>query len=304
MRVVTVLLLTGCGGVVGTVDSGGVPAGSESDVGATTVDCTVPASALTPSQVSIVVSGGKRRFTANGMPGHDVGAFPNAHNPNRISTQSYAFEVPVTPGGPGADLGMQSYGVGLNGVPIDPFAAEWWQNDPQSGWQYEPLSGAIDLGVDCNLAHPQPTGAYHYHGVPEGLIEALDTGEGMVQVAWAADGHPIYARWGFTDPDDPESTVVTLRSSYRLRSGTRPGGAAGPGGTYDGTFVEDWEYVDGVGDLDECNGRTGWTAELGTTYYYVLTDTFPFVPRCWVNAPDPSFEGPPPRWGAPRGPAR
>jgi hypothetical protein len=39
--------------------------------------------------------------------------------------------------------------------------------------------------------------------------------------------------------------------------GHAPSGSAGPGGNYDGTFVQDWEYAAGTGDLDECNGRTG-----------------------------------------------
>ena len=24
----------------------------------------------------------------------------------------------------------------------------------------------VDIGLDCNTAHVQPTGKYHYHGVP------------------------------------------------------------------------------------------------------------------------------------------
>ena len=29
--------------------------------------------------------------------------------------------------------------------------------------------------------------------------------------------------------------------------------------------------------------------ELLDTYAYYLTDTFPYIPRCWKAAPDPSF---------------
>ena len=83
-----------------------------------------------------------------------------------------------------------------------------------------------------------------------------------------------------------------MRSSYRLRTGTRPSGTAGPGGMYDGTFVQDWEYAAGTGDLDECNGRTGTVMLQGravTTYHYVLTNTFPYIPRCFHATPDASF---------------
>ena len=60
---------------------------------------------------------------------------------------------------------MQPFGVAVNGVVFDPGAAEWFNRDPRSGWQYEPLAGKINLGVDESFAHVQPNGAYHYHGM-------------------------------------------------------------------------------------------------------------------------------------------
>ncbi len=158
---------------------------------------------------------------------------------------------------------------------LDPGTAEAWNDDMRSGWNYEALGGAMNLGVDCNLAHVQPSGAYHYHGLPS----LLDEGDGR-QVGWAADGHPIVI--------DGSAT-----SSWRLRSGERPGGSE-PAGVFDGTFTQDYEFVDGLGELDACNGREGPAG-----YEYVLTAAFPFVPRCWVNSPDESFEhrGPPPKGG-------
>ena len=78
-----------------------------------------------------------------------------------------------------------------------------------------------------------------------------------------------------------------LKSSYRIRNGTRPDG---PGGTYNGKFTQDWAFVSGAGDLDQCNGRFAVTPEYPNgTYHYVLTDTFPFIPRCWMGSPDASF---------------
>ena len=53
-----------------------------------------------------------------------------------------------------------------------------------------------------------------------------------------------------------------------------------------GTFVQDWEYVAGLGDLDECNGRTGVTPEFpGGIYHYTVTDTYPFIQRCVKGTP-------------------
>ena len=80
---------------------------------------------------------------------------------------------------------------------------------------------------------------------------------------YAADGFPIYARFGYSDPNNPASDLKELRPSYRIKKGMRPSGLGpkGPGGAYDGTFVEDYEYVAESGDLDQCNGRVGVTPE-------------------------------------------
>jgi len=48
-----------------------------------------------------------------------------------------------------------------------------------------------------------------------------------------------------------------------------------------GAFTQDYEYVAGLGDLDDCNGRTGVTPEFPAgIYHYVATDTFPYLHRC------------------------
>jgi hypothetical protein len=253
---------------------------------------------LPKSEVTITQEGDYRVITANGIPDHKPGAFPNRGNPNTIAPQKYAFRVPLNPK-PDAEttaVRMYPFGVALNGVVFDPGAAEWWQGD--HNWQYEPLSGNYDLGTDDSNAHVQPNGAYHYHGMPYGWLKQLTGGQNkMVQLGWAADGFPIYNNYDHTDPKDPKSPLKKLVSSYHFKKGQRP--ANSPGGTYDGTFVADYEYVKGSGDLDECNGRFGPTPEFPQgIYHYCLTDVFPFIPRMLRGIPDPSFF----RKGPPRGP--
>jgi len=249
------------------------------------------------TKVDITTRGDYRYITANGIPNHSHGQFPNRGNPNTMRAQQYTFRVPLNPqlAGQITPLAMNLFGVALNGVPFDPGAAEWWNNDPSSGWQYEALSGKINLGMDQNNAHVQPNGAYHYHGLPLGLIEKLGDGKKMALIGYAADGFPIYGQYGYSDPADANSTLKKLRSSYQLKQGKRP---SGPGQTFDGTFVGDYEYVQGSGDLDECNGRTGVTPEYPNgTYHYFISAQFPFIPRCYRGAPDASFRkrpGPPP----------
>ena len=83
-----------------------------------------------------------------------------------------------------------------------------------------------------------------------------------------------------------------VRSSYRLKTAARPGGDE-PHGTRDGTFVQDWKYVAGSGDLDECNGAVTRSAEFPAgSYAYFITEGYPFVARCWKGTPDPSFQKP------------
>src|SRR5581483_1753518 len=77
-------------------------------------------------------------------------------------------------------------------------------------------------------------------------------------------------------------------SSYQLRPGERP--ANSPSGTYDGTFTEDYIFVPGSGDLDECNGRNGVTPDFPEgTYAYFITMQFPLISRCFKGTPDQSF---------------
>jgi hypothetical protein len=109
----------------------------------------------------------------------------------------------------------------------------------------------------------------------------------MCLLGWAADGFPVYAPWAPRDPRDPESPLAPVRPSWRLRGGAR---RTPPGGRHDGTFVEDFEFVAGLGDLDEANGRVGVTPDLpGEVYHYFLTAAFPFIPRFHRGAPDAGF---------------
>jgi len=234
-----------------------------------------------------------RVIKSNGLPNHSTGQFPGRGNPHAIGPQHYEFRMPLKPvmNSTFATPQRQPVGVGLNGVVFDPGTAEFWNNDPQSGWHLEAIGGVRNLGLDQNNAHVQPNGAYHYHGLPTGLIAQLDRkADRMLLIGWAADGFPIYDVSAHEKASDASSSLRPMKSSYRLKSGQRPGGTRGPGGAYDGSFTEDYEYVAGLGDLDEANGRTGVTPEYpGGTYYYAATETFPYVLRMFKGTPDPSF---------------
>ena len=61
-------------------------------------------------------------------------------------------------------------------------------------------------------------------------------------------------------------------SSWKLKNGKRN---SKPFGRFDGSFKEDYEFILGSGNLDECNG-----AEHKGKYRYFATQSFPFFPRC------------------------
>lgn len=251
------------------------------------------------NRVLLSLRGDQRVIEANGVPDHAPGQFPNRGNPNRISPQNHNFNVPVKPQvaaqTTSADRGW--FGVALNGVPFEAGTAEFWSRD----WKYEAIGGSMNLGLDEHRAHVQPTGAYHYHGLPNGLIAKLGgDGKKMLHIGWAADGFPIYTSYAYADAKDAKSALKKMRSSYQLKKGERPGNPSGPGGKYSGEFTADYEFVKGSGDLDECNGRFGVTPEFPQgTYYYCLTEEFPFASRLWRGTPDQSFLK---RGGGPGGP--
>lgn len=257
-------------------------------------------------EVEISIAGSDRVITSNGIPASNHGTFPNPHNPHSISPQLHEFRVPLNPtlASEITPVEFSLFGVALDGVPFDPGTAEYWNGDRYSGWRYEALTGAMNLGLDENHAHVQPQGAYHYHGLPTGLVEQLGAPQQMQLIGYAADGFPIYSSYGHENPNDLTSPVGELKSSYVLKSGQR---ISGPGGTHNGTFVQDYEYRTGAGDLDECNGRIGVTPDSARpTYHYYVTTAFPFVPRCWRGVPDRSFRHRPlanrPEAGQRRGP--
>jgi hypothetical protein len=209
---------------------------------------------------------------SNGLPDHETGEFPSKGNPNTISEQNYEFSIPLTPIKTEVMTTVKEPGYAINGVKMDPGTAERWgcniPCDPTNVdsslpvWSIEAIQEEMDLGLDYSNAHVQPTGAYHYHGIPVGL---LDEKISYQLVGWAMDGFPMYV-----------DTSYELTSGYALKEGER---LDGPLGEYDGTYTQDYEYVGG--DLDQCNGAEIVTSEFAQgTYAYILTDTFPFIPRC------------------------
>ncbi|MCB9190471.1 MAG: YHYH protein [Flavobacteriales bacterium] len=270
----------------------------------------------TTNAVCTEVDGPVRYWYSNSIPNHVTGNFPNPGNPNTISAQQNEFTMCAYPelAGTFTDLHIgfgsmgtcvaYELGVAMNGLEWDPIANEFFEN-PNNGqlnydWNKHALSPNVNLGTDMNDAHVQPTGKYHYHGDPTNFIATLGVSASSHSpiIGYAADGFPIYYKYVYADPNDANSGIIEINSCFQLKSGNRPGnGITAPDGSYDGTYVEDYEYNDQISgcQLDQCNGRYGVTPDYPNgTYYYVLTSYFPVVPLCLAGTPDESFSiGPP-----------
>ena len=229
-------------------------------------------------------------------------AYPGERKAMSLTSDKYTFWLPV-PGLPVPTVlrqdGPAPFGVAVNGIPLDPAAAEWWDGNPN--WSMNPLKHPLmESDLDCNNGHVQPNGAYHYHGFPEQLYENSG-GEwpvsnqqdlNIVQLGWAFDGAEIYGPVCFQDPATSVlgRNWIMVESAWTEKSGARPGAPAGPGGTYStGEYVEDYEATRGTYDddpsgrpvyLDQCNGHVN-PDFLDGEYHYHITTTFPYIPRCY-----------------------
>ena len=238
---------------------------------------------------------------SNGIPNHKTGIFPTRGNPHKIREQTHSLYFTKYPQKSDYITPSQFFGVALNGVMFVPQTAECWSPEKQQAYfktnkrpsiknRLEPqirIKGPCDwreeaiildkkrLGLDMNNAHVQLNGMYHYHGLPTGLIETQITPNNLMHVGFAGDGFKIFV-----------SLKDEFKSSYKLKKGARNGG---PDGVHDGTYTQDFEFLNGMGDLDECNGMD--TNAHG--YIYLITKEFPFIPRCWKGYPHPSFKSRP-----------
>ena len=256
-----------------------------------------------------------RSINTNNMPDHDFCYKNQASIP---VPQDYQFQVTADPTiSPNLPISIVNaigrpdiyFGIALNGVliapaPATPFIFEnTLTGEFNWDWVFEPTNnqgqGADWVALDCASAHTGPQG-YHYHGnmfeygenIQVGLSTTTTPPANPVQIGWAADGFPILYRFA----PDANGNLILPQPSYQLKSGDRPGdGVGSPCGPYNGKYTNDYEYVAGLGDLDECNG-IAQSITLNTAngietfdYFYVITDDFPQVPRCFKGTPDLTF---------------
>lgn len=248
------------------------------------------------AEITITVEGATCKVQSNALPNHDFNT-QDARFATPVRETNTALSIPRTPK-PAAQttaLSQRSYdAVLLNGVVVDLLSAGCYRPQERRAdrngnvhagcssrdpWLLDPLGPGTDFGTDAHNAHTQPDGRYHYHGNPMALFDDAPGPEGSPVIGFAADGFPIFGSYFV----DNTGQLRKAQSSYSLRQGQRPSGANGPGGRYDGTYVDDYLYT-GTGDLDACNGMT-----VNGQYGYYVTDSYPWIMNCFKGTPDRSF---------------
>ncbi len=236
--------------------------------------------------VSVTITNSEMQINSNAIPNHNWLSAMAAN----ADEQNMDWTIPLNPiedtnGGHNSDDCPAANGayecapdrgavaVAVNGVPI--FGPEEGPGGDAVALEYlyfEENRQPIDLGY-CG-AHNGPGGVhYHYDAMcqfwddPNGETIVnydytdIDSTTHSPIIGWAFDGYPIYAMYGWDD----NGQVIPLKSSYQVER-TSEGGDQG----YNG--IDDWNYVNGMGDLDQCNGRFAATPEYPDgTYYYVST---------------------------------
>lgn len=223
--------------------------------------------------------------SATCIPGYDIG--PWTGNPNTPANQNFVFKItrnPVENTGIKTATGLGHIGVWSNGVSIFN-AKDAASYNNQGIWNQDALPNEGASFDNC-LGHPAPNGEYHHHVNPTCLYDDQNSLTHSPIIGYAFDGFPIYGAYGYANTDG-SGGIVRMETSYRLRTisnrTTLPDGTILTAGQYGpainttyplGKYIEDYEYVQGLGHLDEYNGRVCVTPEYpnGTYAYFVTVD--------------------------------
>jgi hypothetical protein len=221
--------------------------------------------------------------SATCIPGYDIG--PWTGNPNIPANQNFLFKITRNPqantGNPVATP-MGHTGIWSNGVSIFN-AKDGFSYNSQGIWNQNAVV-VEGMSFDSCLGHPAPNGEYHHHLNPKCLYDDHDSSVHSPIIGYAFDGFPVYGAYGYSNVNGT-GNVTRMKTSYRYRSISQrtslPDGTILNASQYGpavssafplGYYLEDFEFISGLGDLDEHNGRFCVTPEYpGGIYAYFVT---------------------------------
>lgn len=258
------------------------------------------------SETTVTLDGDQMTITSDLQPDPALygtplgsGLFPG--NPNTIIPQDGDFVFTYRGGTNTSNphqttLGAQ--GITLNGVQLfNPSAAPGplpgSSVQPPQGFTYNAVFNEDAYGVDACGGHPEQNGSYHYHS---GSFLVNCWGSKMIAsnqyfsstnyqgdyfrhpdghskiIGVCFDGYPVYGPFAYQNALDPLSLTKRMRSSYRAFPSPIPSRGSVYADIPAGTYINDYEFVENLGDLDVHNGRYCVTPEYpGGTYAYFLT---------------------------------
>lgn len=247
-------------------------------------------------------------ITSDNLPDPaEFGIFPHTYNTNTLESNSFIHSIRYRGGTNTAavtESNLGALGILVNGTPIygSNVGSEIIPtNSIQSsivaptGFHYSYEVARNYYGVDQYNGYIGSDNIYRYH-TADFLSSSSDSWIGIAGsndyfrsgsysgdnfrhsdghskiIGIAFDGHPIYGPFGYSSSLDSSSSATRMRSSYVIR--TTP--LANRGATFAqipaGTYIEDYQYISGSGDLDPNNGRYCVTPEYPNgTYAYFVT---------------------------------
>ncbi len=207
---------------------------------------------LEDPEVSASCESGNVIVTSNGIPDYTY----IETSPGAPTDRGHSFTIPSSPTVADTVTDVPVIGtaaVTLGGIPI-------FGPTEGTGGDVESIPGILS---DCG-SHNGPSG-FHIHLIlTSAATDCLFTPEQVATepqlVGYAFDGFPIY------------TGIDQYTSSWQL--------------TDESLFASDtWAahtYVEGSGDLDQCNGRT----DADGNYAYYTTATFPYILGCYTGIVD------------------
>lgn len=240
-----------------------------------------PATAEQRANITMKTTKLFRYIGFNNLPDSSLAALPPIANPGAAKSNAYIVRMTLTPeykdSPPGRlHISKIPFGIALNGVLINRGNNDYWK--------------------------------IHNHSISLEILKNLRQNKKPTLIGYAADGYPIYGPYGYKQADNQKSPLVELKASFKIKENI-PSKNRGPkvGTSTDTTGsakeltnghevtkpIPMYQFIEKLGDLDDYNGRFGVTPEYPDgTYYYVISNSFPYIPISFRGVPDKTFVPP------------
>lgn len=222
---------------------------------------------------------------ASGIPSYTIGAWPM--NPNTAANKNWKFKIPRNPQAAATKVtvGLGKIGTFVNGVPMYNADDGMTYNSVVGGWKRNAYFFE-SVSFDACSGHPDQSSTYHHHIYPS-CLQSIDATKHSPLVGFSFDGFPVYGPYAYASTNGTgalkrmtpsyQTRNITVRTTFPGSTTVLEASKQGPAVSTQypiGSFLQDYEFVQGSGDLDAYNGRFAVTPEYpnGVYAYYVTVD--------------------------------